>query len=83
MRKYLLALAILCSMFVAATAWGAERGRGRSVNSWAAQRQSYANTPWMQRGYRPFHFFGNTVRFIYHRGSFTPRGGSRRTYRGR
>lgn len=72
MSKYLMALTVFGSLFVACAASGAEPGWERGVIKFGAEREKIQNTPVINRPYRPLHVYGNTVRRRHYRGRAVP-----------
>lgn len=72
MRKHLIALTVLGSLFVAFAAFGGEPGWERGVIKFGAERQKVQNTSILNRSYRPLHVYGNTVRRRHYRGRALP-----------
>ena len=72
MRKHLIALTVLSSLFAAFAAFGGEPGWERGVIKFGAERQKVQNTPVLNRPYRPLHIYGNTVRRRHYRGRALP-----------
>lgn len=58
----------LCTQFVT----GAEPGWSPVVIARGEYREQIKSQPIEQRPYRPFHFYGNTVRRQHHRGNPLP-----------
>ncbi len=74
MRKHLIALAALASLFLAFAAFGAEPSWDPAVIKFGAERQRIRNTDVLHRPYRPLHFYGNTIRRRHYRGRAMPIG---------
>lgn len=62
---------VLCSVAHAASPQG-EPGWRHGVVLFGDEREAKDATPILQREYRPLHFYGNTVRREYYRGSVRP-----------
>jgi len=65
-------LAIIAIFLSTQTCSAREPGWSRYVIARGAQRQELQSTRLIHRPYRPFHFYGNTVRRMYHRGTVRP-----------
>ncbi len=72
-RLFALALVVTAVPATCQTLNAQEPGWSPYVIARGQQRQIIRNTPIQYRPYRPLHFYGNTVRRIYHRGSAWPR----------
>ena len=72
MKKHLIALAVLGSLFVAFAAFGGEPGWERGVIKFGAERRKVQNTEILNRSYRPLHVYGNTVRRRHYRSRGLP-----------
>jgi len=62
----------LISAIDSASATGAEPGWSPVIIATGEYRRQIEALPIEHRPYRPLHFYGNTVRRIYHRGSPLP-----------
>ena len=69
MKRTLLAMSLLLLLSSAAQA---EPGWDGRVIMRGANRQAVQSTPILTRSYRPFHFYGNTVRRRHYRGNPLP-----------
>jgi hypothetical protein len=58
-------------LLIASTAW-AEPGWKGTIVARGEFRQQIESTPILERPYRPFHFYGNTIRREYYRGVAIP-----------
>ena len=67
-RGTILSLVIGWPFFVSAS-YAAELGRVGPVIARGEVRREIESTPILERPYRPLHFYGNTVRRAYYRGS--------------
>lgn len=56
----------------AAEAAAQEPGWSGRVVTFGEQRAAIESTPIIQRQYRPLHFYGNTIRRMYYRGTAMP-----------
>jgi hypothetical protein len=72
MSKYILMVAFLACLGYASAANGGEPGWERGVIRFGAERQKIQNTHILNRPYRPFHVYGNTVRRMHYRGRALP-----------
>ncbi len=72
MKKFLTAVVILGSMFSATIGVAGEPGWEGRVVKFGAEREKVEKTDILVRPYRPFHFYGNTVRRRYYRGTAVP-----------
>ena len=74
MRKWTFALLVLAGLTCSGSALGAqEPGWSGNVLAFGQQRARIEATPIIHRNYRPFHFYGNTVRRRYYHGTALPR----------
>ena len=74
MKKWTFALLILAGMTCfSASVSGQEPGWSGRVIVFGEERAQIEATPIVYRNYRPLHFYGNTVRRRYYRGSAVPR----------
>jgi hypothetical protein len=71
-RIKLVVCGVLLSLFVATSAVAQEPGWSWQVIAVGQLRREIDNTPIYRRPYRPFHFYGNTVRRQYYRGTTLP-----------
>ncbi len=72
MRKHVIALAVLGSLFVGLAAFGEEPGWEGGIIRFGAEREKIRNTHILDRPYRPFHVYGNAVRRRYYRARSQP-----------
>ena len=72
MRFRLFALLVLGSLICAPAAVAQEPGWSPQIITFGRQRQIIEATPIVKRPYRPLHFYGNTVRRRYYRGTASP-----------
>jgi hypothetical protein len=63
---------LMLSLFIASGAAAQEPGWSWQVIAVGPLREQIESTPIHQRPYRPLHFYGNTVRRQYYRGSAVP-----------
>ena len=68
----LIGLALLAIALLATNASAQEPGWWGVVIAPESVRPHIANTPIIHRPYRPLHFYGNTVRRRYYRGTIVP-----------
>ena len=68
----ILSVAILLGVFACTPSIAAEPGWSPVVIATGAYRQQLQATPIELRPYRPFHFYGNTVRRRHYRGTVVP-----------
>ncbi len=74
MRRTIAPLFVIVSLtLTAATAIAQEPGWSGPVIARGHQREEIEATPIPYRAYRPFHFYGNTVRRMHYRGTILPR----------
>lgn len=66
------ALVLLACHVHSAEAQLTEPGWGGPVFARGAERAAIEATPILERNYRPLHFYGNTVRRRYYRGTAIP-----------
>ena len=62
-----IAIAVIALSLSSQTCSAREPGRSRQVVASGSYRQQIRSKPIVHRPYRPMHFYGNTVRRIYHR----------------
>jgi hypothetical protein len=67
-----LAIATIAFALSTQTCSAREPGWSRRVVVRGAQRQELRSKRLIDRPYRPLHFYGNTVRRVYHRGTIRP-----------
>ena len=73
MKKWAFTLLILVGMTcLGSSASGQEPGWSGRVIAFGEQRAQIESTPIVHRSYRPLHFYGNTVRRRYYRGTALP-----------
>lgn len=73
MKKLIFAMLTLASVTCSTAAVPAqEPGWSGPVIALGQQRAQIESTPIVSRNYRPFHFYGNTVRRRYYRGTVLP-----------
>jgi hypothetical protein len=75
MKNCVWSVVIFCSLFAATTASAKEPGWSGTVIARGAQKEQIEATNILNRPYRPLHFYGNTVRREYYRGSARPTAG--------
>ena len=74
MKKWTFALLVAASLTcLCSTVAAQEPGWSGNVIAFGQQRAQIEATPIIHRNYRPFHFYGNTVRRRYYRGTAVPR----------
>jgi hypothetical protein len=73
MKKLIFAVWLLAFLTCSTSAVVAqEPGWSGPVIAFGQQRAQIESTPIVSRNYRPFHFYGNTVRRRYYRGTVLP-----------
>ncbi|MFO7907195.1 MAG: hypothetical protein ACQESR_10795 [Planctomycetota bacterium] len=72
MKKHVWLLVILGSLATANAATGAEPGWEGGIIRFGAEREQIRNMHVLDRPYRLFHVYGNTVRRLYYRGQLLP-----------
>ena len=72
MKKHLFVLTFVSVFVLALAASGAEPGWERGAIRLGAERQKIQNTHILNRPYRPFHVYGNTVRRLHYHGRALP-----------
>ena len=71
MKKFIAAILVIAGLtLLATTANALEPGWSGPIIARGRTRQQIESTPIAYRSYRPFHFYGNTVRRVYYRGTF-------------
>jgi hypothetical protein len=77
MKKWTFALLVLAGLSCSRpTATALEPGWSGNVVAFGRERARIEATPIIYRNYRPFHFYGNTVRRRYYHGTAVPRPGN-------
>ncbi len=72
MRKLLAEMIVVGSLLVTTAALAGEPGWEGRVIKFGAAREQVQETDILHRSYRPLHFYGNTVRRRYYRGTAAP-----------
>ncbi len=72
MRKLLVEVMVVGSLLITAAAVAGEPGWEGRVIRFGAEREKVEQTDILNRSYRPLHFYGNTIRRSYYRGSPLP-----------
>lgn len=72
MKKHVLALVIFGSLAMANAATAAEPGWEGGIIRFGAEREQIRQKHVLDRPYRLFHVYGNTVRRLYYRGQLLP-----------
>lgn len=70
--RLLIALAVTYLLFFVSTANAFEPNWSNEIITFGARRQQIESMDIRDRPYRPFHFYGNTVRRSYYRGRPLP-----------
>ncbi len=74
MKKWTLGLLLLAgSVCFGSPVAAREPGWSGSIIAFGQEREQIEATPIIYRSYRPFHFYGNTVRRRHYRGTTVPR----------
>jgi hypothetical protein len=68
----LMGCALLATCVTLEEVYAAEPGWSPVIVATGAYRQQLEKTPIVRRPYRPFHFYGNTVRRMHYRGTPVP-----------
>lgn len=72
MRYRAIMAAWFLGVVLTTTASAQEPGWYGRIVTFGAERRTIEETPILQRSYRPFHFYGNTVRRLHYRGTALP-----------
>ena len=73
MRNTIASLFVIAGLlFLATTADAQEPSWSGPVFARGHLREQIESTPISHRSYRPFHFYGNTIRRMHYRGTFLP-----------
>lgn len=72
MKNHVLALVILGAIAMANAATAAEPGWESGIIRFGAEREQIRKMHVLDRPYRLFHVYGNTVRRLYYRGQLLP-----------
>jgi len=72
MKKRVLAFAAAVGLVLTSSAFGGEPGWEGGIVRFGAERTKIRNMDILDRPYRLFHFYGNTVRRLHYRGHILP-----------